>query len=141
MTIIEGDVTEQTNSEVYLFKLIMQQNVIENEFNLEYAPLATILQNMAIEFTITGANDHYLDLNNSRLHVLAEIIKANWKNIDQNTAASINLTLHSMFREIGHEWNGRNVGYTSQLHPYLSVLESLLNCCKKVQETRLLSER
>ena len=45
-----------------------------------------------------------------------------------------------MFREIELEFNGQYVGDTSQLYPYRSVLESLLNFCNEVQETRLLSE-
>ena len=135
MATIGGDVTEEITSEVDLFGLIMQQNVIENEFNREYAPLATIKQGTAIEFRVTGSNDLYLDLNNSRLHVLAKITKAAGTNIDANTAAPINLTLHSMFHEIGVELNSRNVGDTSQLYPYRSFVESLLNYSKKTQET------
>ena len=118
----------------------MQQNVIEDEFNREYAPLATIQPGMAIKFTIKSANDLYLDLNNSRLHVIAKITKEEGTNIDANTAAPINLMLHSMFRKIGLEFNGRNVGDTSQLYPYRLVHKILLNVCKEVQETRLLSE-
>ena len=95
---------------------------------------------MAIEFTVKGANDLYLDLNNSRLIMVAKIIKADGTNIDANTAVPINLTLHSMFREIGLEFNGRNVGDTSQHYPYRTVLESLLNFCKEVQKTPLLSK-
>ena len=132
--------TEQTTSEVDLFGSIMQTNIIENEFNREYAPLATIQPFMVIEFTVKSANDLDLDLNNSRLHVIAKITKADGTNIDANKAAPINLTLHSMFREIGLEFNGRNVSDTSQLYPYRSVLECLLNFCKEVKETRLLSE-
>ena len=93
--------TEQITSEVDLFGSIMQPNVIENKFNREYAPMATIQPGMAIEFTAKIANDLYLDLNNSRLHVLAKITKADGTNIDANIAAPINLTLHSMIREIG----------------------------------------
>ena len=121
-----------------LFGSIMQQNVIENESNDEYTPLATIQPGAAIEFRVTGSNDLYLDLNNSRLHVLAKITKADGMNIDANTAAPINLTLQSMFREIGVELNGRNVGDTSQRYPYRSFVESLLNYSKETQETRLL---
>ena len=90
MATIGSDVTEQITIEVDLFGSIMQQNVIENEFNREYAPLATIQPGMAIEFTVKGANDLYLDLNNSRLHVVAKITKADGTNIDANTAAPIN---------------------------------------------------
>ena len=68
MSTIGSDVTEQITSEVDLFGSIMQQNVIKNEFNREYAPLETIQQGMAIEFTVKSANDLYLDLNISRLH-------------------------------------------------------------------------
>ena len=72
--------------------------------------------------------------------MIAKITKANGTNIDANTEASINLTLHSMVREIGLEFNGRNVNDTSKLNPYRSVLECLLNFCKEEQEIRLLSE-
>ena len=113
MAIIGGDVTEQITTEVDLFGSIMQQNVIENDFNREYAPLATVQPGMVIEFTVKGANDLYFDLNNSRLHVLAKITKADGTTIDVKTAAPITLTLHSMFREIGFELNGQNVGDTS----------------------------
>ena len=140
MATMGGEVTEEITSEVDLFGSIMQQNVIENEFNREYAPLATIQPGSPIEFTVKGANNLYLDLNNSRLHVLAKITKADGTNIDANTAAPVNLTLHSMFREIALELNGRNVGDTSQLYPCRSHWETLLNFCKETQETRLLCE-
>ena len=116
MAIIGGYVTKKITSEVNLFGSIMQQNVIENEFNREYAPLATIQQCMAIEFTIMGANDLYLDLKNSRLLALAKITKEDWTNIDATTATPINMTLHSKFCEIGLKLNGRNVSDTSQLY-------------------------
>ena len=141
MATIGGDVTQQINSEVDLFESIMQQNEIENEFNREYAPLATIQPRMAIEFTVKSANDLYLDLNNSRLHVIAKINIADETNIDANTAALINLTLHLMFRKIELKFNGQNIFDRSQLYQNRSVRESLLNFCKAVQETRCLSER
>ena len=59
----------------------MQQNLIENEFNREYAPLEPIQHGgVTIEFTVKGANDLYLDLNNSRLHVIVKITKADGTN-------------------------------------------------------------
>ena len=98
MGTIENDVTEQITSEVDLFGSIIHHNVIENKFNREYALLATIQPGMVIEFAVKSANDLYLNLNDLRLHVIAKIIKADGTNIDVNTAAPINLTLHSMFR-------------------------------------------
>ena len=57
MATIGGDVTEELTSEVDLFGSIMQQNVIENKFNREYATLATIQPGAGIEFRVTGSND------------------------------------------------------------------------------------
>ena len=91
----------------------MQQNVIENELNCEYAPLATIQPGMVIELIVNSANDMYLNLNNSRLHVLAKITKADGTSIKAKTSGPINLTLHLMFRVIGLDLNGQNVNDTS----------------------------
>ena len=77
--------------------------------------MAIMKPGMAIEFTVKGANDCYFDLNYSRLHVLAKIINANSTNIDPNTAAPINLTVHSMFHEIKLKLNNRIFGDTSKL--------------------------
>ena len=140
MATIGNDVTEKITSEVNLFNLIMQQNVCENEFNREYALLANIQLCAAIEFRVTSLNDLYLDLNNSRLHVLAKLTTANGTNIDANIAAQINLTLYSMYRKIGVELTGRNVGDKSQLYPYRSFPESLHYYSKEPQNTRLLCE-
>ena len=62
--------------------------------------------------------DFYLHLNNSRLHVLVKITKADGMNIDANTAGPISITLHSMLCEIGVELTKRNVGDTSKFHPF-----------------------
>ena len=112
----------------------MQQNGIESDINCEDAPRATIQVDLAIEFTVKWANDIYLNFTKSRLHVIVKFKKGQ-KNIDANRAAPINFTLHSMFREIGLELNGRNVGDTIQLYPTRSVLKSLLTFaqrCKKL---------
>ena len=104
-----------------LFDSIIQQKVIEYEFNLEYAPLANI---QPIKFTVKGSNDLSFDLNNSHLHLLAMITKADVMSIDVNTVAPINLTLHSMFGEIAVKLNCRNLGDTSQLYPYGPIIKS-----------------
>ena len=140
MATMGGDVTEEITSEVSLFGLIMQQNIIENKFNREYAPLATIQHGAPSEFMVKGSNDLYLDLNNSRLHVLVKITNEDGSNIGANTADPINLPLHSMFREISLELNGRNVSDTSPLYPFRAYLETLLNFSKETQDTRLQCE-
>lgn len=76
--------TKKITSEVDLFESIIQQNVIENEFNCKYAALATIQLNMAIEFTVNSVKELSVDHNKSRLHGFAKITKADRTNIDTN---------------------------------------------------------
>ena len=57
MVIIGGDISEERTSEVDLFGLIMQQNVIENKLNREYVPLSIIRPGEAIEFRVTSLID------------------------------------------------------------------------------------
>ena len=133
MATIKGDLTKQSTDDNDLFLCKMQQNVIINKFNREYALLDTIQPGVAIEFTIKSAIDLYLDLKHSCLHVFVKITKADRRNFDANTAAIINLTLHSMFREIGLEFYGRNAVDTSQLSPDCSNLETFLNFSKEIQ--------
>ena len=52
IAIIENVVAKQNTSKFDLFKLIMQLYDIENEFNLNYASLTIILQNMVIKFMV-----------------------------------------------------------------------------------------
>ena len=118
----------------------MQQNITDNEFNREYAPVTTIQHGAQIEFMVKGSNYLYLDLNNSRLHALAKITNSDGTNIEANTVGPINLPLHSMFREIFLELNGRNMSETIPLYPYRAYLETLLNFSKETQDTRLQCE-
>ena len=48
MATIGNDVIKQITKQVDLFKSMMQQNVIENKFNCEYATQETIKQGVAI---------------------------------------------------------------------------------------------
>ena len=66
--------------------------------------------------------------------------KAHGTNMDANTGAIINLPLHSLFREVSVEMNGKSVCEPNSLYPYRAYLETLLNYSKETQETRLLCE-
>ena len=49
----------------------MEHNIIKNEINRKYAPLAIIQHYALIVLMVNGVNNKYLDLTNSRLQVLA----------------------------------------------------------------------
>ena len=96
---------EQITGEVDLFGPIMQQNCLLNEFNRRFAPLASLAEDAPIEFLVKGADQLYLDLNDSRLHLRVKMTKADGTNMTAATSAIINLPLHSLFREVSVELN------------------------------------
>lgn len=134
------EVSEAVTSDLDIFAPILQQTCVKNEYNREFNPLASIQPGAPIEFIVKGADLLYLDLNNTKLTVQAKITKENGQNIDADTAGPVNLAFHSLFREVSVEMNGRPVSEPNQLYPYRAYIETVLNYCKEVQETRLLTE-
>ena len=57
MASIGGNVTQQIMCEIDLFRSMILQNVIKNNFNSEYAPMSTNQLGVAIQFRVNGANN------------------------------------------------------------------------------------
>ena len=134
------EVAEAITADLDIFAPILQQTCVKNEYNREFNPLASIQSGAPIEFIVKGADLLYLDLNNTKLTVQVKITKENGTNIDADTAGPVNLGLHSLFREMSIELNGRPVSEPNQLYPYRAYIETILNYCSDVHETRLLTE-
>ncbi|KAJ1154247.1 hypothetical protein NDU88_007001 [Pleurodeles waltl] len=73
---------ECAKSELDLFSLKPTQTSIENSFFMEVSPMAALTPLAPIEFYVSGSTDMYLDLNNTLLHLVCKITKANGANIE-----------------------------------------------------------
>ena len=131
---------DKITSEVDLFGPILQQTVLLKEFDREFAPLATLQQGAPIEFMVKGADQLYLDLNESLLLVHVKLTNAYNSDIAADTVDPVNLTLHSLFSQMNVEFNGKPVSEPNHLYPYRAYLETLINYSKETQNTRLLCE-
>ena len=140
MATIGGDVTEQITNEVNLFGSIIQQNVIENKFNRYYATLATIQQGMAIEFVVKCANNLNLDLNNSRLHVLAKITKQIKQTSTRTHRVWSIWRSTQCFAKLAYSWTVETWASWVSSTPTAHTLKIFSTFAKKIQETRLLCE-
>ena len=69
MDIAAKDSLEVLPGKVDFFAPLLQSNILLNEFDEEFSPIATIQANTAIEFEVTGKDKHYLDLNYSYMTV------------------------------------------------------------------------
>jgi len=137
---LSTDTMETILEETDLFQGIMSQGILLNEYNTDHFPIATIQAGAPIEIFVKGADGVYLDLNESYLTVQAKITKADGGNPDAHTVGPINLPLHSMFKEVPVQLNGKDVGDPNSLYPYRAYLETALSYSEEVQKTRLLSE-
>ena len=133
------ETAEQITNEVDLFAPIMQQSYLLNEFNREYAPLASLQSGAPIEFIVKGADQLYMDLNSSRFLVRVKITKADGTGLDADTAGPVNLILHSLFREMNAELNGKPVSEPNNMYLYQAYFETLLNFSFETQKKRLIA--
>ena len=141
MDIAAKDTLEVLPGEVDFFAPFLESNILLNEINEAFAPIATIQANTAIEFEVTGKDKHYLDLNDSYMTVRAKMTIADGVTAPgAHAVGPVNLPLHSMFAEVSAQLNGKETSELTHLYPYRAYMETLLNYNKQVQDTRLQAE-
>ena len=137
---IDISTVDQITSEVDLVGPILQQTVLLNKFDHEFAPLTSLQQGAPIELMVKGADQLYLDLNESLLLVRVKFTNADNSDIAADTVGLVNLTLHSLFCQMNVEFNGKPVSEPNYLNPYRAYLETLINYSKETQNRRHLCE-
>ena len=112
---------------------------ITKEYWVEFNPIATITDSSVIEFNIPGASVDYIILSKTRLHVKYRITDENSEpttderdlngnpTSDSDQVGPVNLTLHSIFRQIELSLNQKivspNIGVN---YPYKAMTDMLL---------------
>jgi hypothetical protein len=79
---------------VDVFGQILHQTVVLNEFDHEFAPLVRFQQGEPIEFMVKGADQLYLDLNESQIHLRVKITNVDGTDIVADNSGPGNLILH-----------------------------------------------
>ena len=127
-----------------LFEPVMQQSYLLNEFDISYQPLAALQPGAPIEFFVKNSSQLYLDLNNTRLNVEVQILKDDNTKIPSDVAnahtAPANLLLHTLFKEVTVQLNGKTVTDPSNMYGYRAYLETLVNFNSDTQKYRLITE-
>ena len=135
-----GDV-EGLPSELDYFEPSMYQSSILAEYDRDFNPLSTITQGAPIEFFIRGADNLYLDLNNSKYDIKLKVTKEdNSALTDATSVAPVNLLLHSLFSSAEMELGGKPITDPNSNYPYRSFIETIINYPHRVLETRMLGE-
>ncbi|XP_069077593.1 uncharacterized protein F54H12.2-like [Pleurodeles waltl] len=129
---------EYAKSELDLFSLKLTQTSIENSFFMEVSPLAALTPLAPIEFYVSGSRDMYLDFNNTLLHLVCKITKANGTNIEDDAKlAPIAYTIATMFNQVDINLGDRLVTQSDNMYTYRAYIESILNYSCKALDTQL----
>lgn len=123
--------------ELDLFSVpVTKTSVLDGEI-VEVTPL-TSMTDTQIEFEIEAENEHYLDLENTLLHVEAKLVKKDGSPLGAGDSPVItaNNLLHSMFSSVSLQINGKTIEEETN-YPYRVYLEKLLNASRASKTTHL----
>ncbi|XP_069061926.1 uncharacterized protein F54H12.2-like [Pleurodeles waltl] len=129
---------ECAKSELDLFSLKPMQTSIENSFFMEVSPLAVLTPLAPIEFSVLGSTDMYLDLNNTLLHLVCKITKANCTNLEDDAkVAQIAYPIATMFDQVDINLGDQLITQSDNMYAYRADIESILNYSRKGLDTQL----
>ena len=128
--------------ELDLFSVpLTKTSVLEGEVH-EIGSIRTPNGSGPIEFEIDGNTDHYVDLNNSFIHVQCKIINQKGDNLSTTAAdvkvAPSNNLLHTLFRSMTIQINGKEIEHEAN-YAYKAYLATTLNYGKEAKDTHLRS--
>ena len=129
---------ECAKSELDLFSLKPTQTSIENSFFMEVSPLAALTPLAPIEFFVSGSTDMYLDLNNTLLHLVCKITKADGSNIEAAArVATVAYPIATMFNQVDINLGDRLITQSDNMYAYRAYIESILNYSNDALDTHL----
>ena len=127
-----------------LFSVPPTQLTIEKNIITEHRPLSTLNPNSIIEFTVSSAVDEYIQLRETTLmmKLRVDIAKAadatvavvgdDWKKIQP-----VNNLLHSLFKTVDLEIEGKSVTQSPQTYSYKAYFETLLGYADEAKKGHL----
>ena len=128
MSLLHTQSCESVHSGLDLFSVPTTQTSIEEGFYVEVYPLASLTPGAPIEYSISGATEDYLDLNNTYIHVQVKVVNGDGSNLEaDSTTAPTNNFLHSLFSQVDMSLNGVLVTNSENTYPYRAMFETLLN--------------
>ena len=133
-----------TLPEYDLFDLPSIQGSVERDILSIHRPLTTLDSKSIIEYVIPTAEDEFIQLRDTLFYLrfVVTLKKANGTNGDDTDYAALGHTnnlLHSMFKQIDMEINGKKLTVASQTYPYLAFLQTLTGFTTDAEKSYLSS--
>ena len=118
------------------------QNSVKEGQDVDYHPFTALEKSGPIKFVIDGTGDEYMDLYHTYLYVEAKVVLADGSPLpDDAEVAPVNLTLHSLFKQIDVSLNDRLITSSKATYPYRTYMEKLLSFGHEAKGTHLTCEQ
>lgn len=138
MAFINNMSPECPKGQLDLFALPETQLSIEGCEVLHCSPCSSIENYAPIEFLVPESEDHYLDVANTYLVVVARVYGPGKADLaPDDTLIPVNNFLHSLFSDITTYVNGKLISVPSQKYGFRAYIESLFNYNRTAKETHL----
>ena len=133
--------SDAVNSELMLFQPPLVQKGVEYTQWIECRPTNQITEDGSIDIQVKASGGQYLDLNRSRLHVKAKIIKEDgtkWK--DTDIVTPVNLWMQSLWSQVDVYLQQKLVSTSGTNYPYKAMFDVMLNYGLDAKATQLQSQ-
>ncbi|XP_069068727.1 uncharacterized protein F54H12.2-like [Pleurodeles waltl] len=114
------------------------QTSIENSFFMEVSLLADLMPLAPIKFYVSGSTDMYMDLNNTLLHLICKIVKADGSNIENEAkVTTIAYPVATMFNQVDITLGDLLITQCDNMYAYRAYIESIMNYRRDALDTQL----
>src|SRR5277367_1800611 len=125
-----------------LFGVPPTQLTVEKDVLTEHRPISILNAFSVIQYTIPTAVDEYIQLRESLIYMKIKVnikkkdgtnvVEADWAKV-----APVNYFLHSLFKQVDLEIDGKSITLSPQTYAYKAYFESLLGFTKDAKESYL----
>ncbi|RWS08782.1 uncharacterized protein B4U79_15200, partial [Dinothrombium tinctorium] len=128
--------------ELDLFGVPPTQTSIERDLYTEHRPISILDSSYAISFIINTASDEYIQLREAMLHLVLQINlhktdKTDVTALDWSKVCPVNNFMHSIFKQIDIEINGKPITCASQTYAYKAYLNTILGFSDDAKNSQL----
>ena len=114
--------------ETEIFTPSFVQNDILSSHYEEIFTRSKLDHNSPLEFAIENSGTSFIDLRNSYLHIVVQILKTDGSALqDDDNVAFINYPIGSLFSQVEVSLGNKIISSSSGLYPYKCIFETLLN--------------
>ena len=125
-------------SELMLFEPKAVNEGVEYLQYIECQPTNQITEDGSVDIHIKASGSQYLDLQRSRLHVKAKIVKEDGGNLEEtNVVTPVNLWIQSLFNQVDIYFQQKLVSSSGTNYAYKAYMDVLLNFSEDAERSQI----